>query len=226
MTQVIPAIIPETKKQLEEEINLVSDFTKLVQVDISDGIFTSVSTWPYNSKDIQFFEDLKSENVGWPRWEEVEIELHLMVDKPEDILENWIHTGISAVIVHIESVSDMQKIIDMCRTFEVALGLAIKPSTNIELLTPYVNEADFIQVMGSDELGKHGVELEESAIEMINKLHNIYPERIIGIDIGVTEEKAEELVKAGATKLISGSAILHSDSPIRVFNYLKSIDGY
>ncbi len=226
MTQVIPAIIPETKKQLEEEINLVSDFAKIVQVDISDGVFTPVATWPFNGKDSQFFEDLKSEDVGWPKWEEMEIELHLMVEKPEEVLENWIHTGISAVVVHVEAVKDMQKIIDQCRTFEVALGLAIKPKTDVENLVPYVNEIDFIQVMGSDNLGRHGVELEDSAIEMIKKLHNLYPERIIGIDIGVTEETAEELVKAGATKLISGSAILHSDSPIRVFNYLKSIDGY
>lgn len=226
MTQVIPAIIPETKKQLEEEINLVSDFAKIVQVDISDGVFTPVATWPFNGKDSQFFEDLKSEDIGWPKWEEMEIELHLMVEKPEEVLENWIHTGISAVVVHVEAVKDMQKIIDQCRTFEVALGLAIKPKTDVENLVPYVNEIDFIQVMGSDNLGRHGVELEDSAIEMIKKLHNLYPERIIGIDIGVTEETAEELVKAGATKLISGSAILHSDSPIRVFNYLKSIDGY
>lgn len=226
MTQVIPAIIPETKKQLEEEINLVSDFAKIVQVDISDGVFTPVATWPFNGKDSQFFEDLKSEDVGWPKWEEMEIELHLMVEKPEEVLENWIHTGISAVVVHVEAVKDMQKIIDQCRTFEVALGLAIKPKTDVENLVPYVNEIDFIQVMGSDNLGRHGVELEDSAIEVIKKLHNLYPERIIGIDIGVTEETAEELVKAGATKLISGSAILHSDSPIRVFNYLKSIDGY
>lgn len=226
MTQVIPAIIPETKKQLEEEMNLVSGFAKVVQVDISDGVFTPVSTWPYNGKDNQFFEDLKSENVGWPKWEEMEIELHLMVENPEDVLENWIHTGISAVVVHVEAIKDMQKIIDQCRTFEVALGLAIKPKTDIESLAPYVNEVDFIQVMGSDSLGKHEVELEKNAVLMIQELHNLYPERIIGIDIGVTEESAEMLVRAGATKLISGSAILHSDNPERVFNYLKSIDGY
>lgn len=226
MTEVIPAIIPYSKKQLEEEIDLVSDFAKTIQVDISDGKFTPVSTWPYNGKDSDFFEDLKSENSGWPRWEKVSIELHLMVENPEEILENWIHTGISAVIVHIEAVSDMEKIIDQCRTYEVALGLAIKPKTDIELLVPYMKDVDFIQCMGSDNLGKHGVELEEKAVDMIKKLHNLYPERIIGIDIGVNEDTAEELVLAGATKLISGSAILHSESPSDVFNHLKSIDGY
>lgn len=226
MTEVIPAIIPFSKKQLEEEIDLVSGFAKVVQIDISDGKFTGVSTWPYNGKDESFFEELKSEDTGWPRWEKISIELHLMVENPEEVLEDWIHTGISAIIVHIEAVSDMEKIIEQCRTYEVALGLAIKPKTDIKLLEPYVGEIDFIQCMGSDSLGKHGVELEKKAVDMIKELHNLYPERIIGIDIGVNENTAEELVLAGATKLISGSAILHSESPGDVFNHLKSINGY
>ena len=72
MTQVVPAIIPQTKEQLEEEIKKVSEFASLVQIDISDGIFTPVKSWPYNGRDTDFFEKLKKQEVGWPKWEDVE----------------------------------------------------------------------------------------------------------------------------------------------------------
>ena len=224
MTQVIPAIIPENREQLENEINLVSDFASLVQVDIADGIFTKVKTWPYNGRDMEFFEQLKTEEVGWPKWQEVDVEAHLMVEHPEDVVSDWIQTGATSIVAHIEATENFQKIIDICKENIVAVGVAIKPSTDISLLEIYASQVDFIQVMGSDNLGMHGVELQYEAVEMIRKLHALYPERIIGIDIGVNEETVEDLVEAGATRLVAGSFILEAESPAAAFNYLKSND--
>ncbi len=240
MTQVLPAIIPRSKQQLEEEISKVSGFAKLVQVDISDGIFTRVKTWPYNGRDLDFFEQLKKEEVGWPKWQEVEYELHLMIQNPEHTIADWIHTGVSAIVVHIEATHDMQMIIDVCHESGVKVGIAIKPSTNIDLLDPFVeqvhpvrdregsqresisNGADFIQVMGNDELGKHGVELDPVAIERIKTLREKYPERIIAIDIGVMPETEDELRSAGVTKFVSGGALLNARDPEEVYDDLET----
>ncbi len=224
MTQVIPSIIPQTKAQLLDEISLVSKFAPLVQIDISDGIFTPVKTWPYNSRDMDFFEQLKMEQVGWPKWEEMNFEAHLMVQNPEDVISDWLATGIESVVVHVEATDNFQKVIDICREYTVSVGVAIKPSTDISRLEPFVSGVDFIQVMGNDSLGHHGVELDYAAVEMIQKLHTLYPERIIGVDIGVNEETAEELVEAGATRLIAGSAILESDNPEEAYRYLESLN--
>ncbi|KND49113.1 MAG: hypothetical protein AB198_02730, partial [Parcubacteria bacterium C7867-003] len=102
MIKVLPAIIPINKSQLEEEIKKVSYFADLVQIDISDGVFTNTRTWPYNGQDRDYFEKLKTEEEGWPRWEDTDVELHLMVQSPETVLEEWIATGASAVVAHIE----------------------------------------------------------------------------------------------------------------------------
>jgi pentose-5-phosphate-3-epimerase len=83
---------------------------------------------------------------------------------------------------------------------------------------------DFIQVMGSDLLGRHGVELEEKSLEMIKSLRAKFSNSIIAIDIGVTEENAETLVDAGVNKLISGGAILNSDNPKEVYKFLESVN--
>ena len=218
---VVPAIIPRTREQMEEEIKKVSRFARLVQIDISDGVFTPYPTWPYNGHDTDYFDALKAEEVGWPCWEDVDIEVHLMVSSPENIVEDWIYTGITSLVVHIEAVGDMEKIIDLCRTHNVALSIALKPSTDIDTIAPYVADVDCIQCMGSNALGRHGVELDEIVFEKIEKLHELYPERIISVDIGVTEDTALSLVSAGASKLIVGSAILDADDPEEVFHILE-----
>ena len=222
MIKVIPAIIPHTKEQLEGEIKKVAQFASFVQIDISDGVFVPTKTWPYNARDQEFFEGLKNEKVGWPRWEDVEYEIHLMVKSPEDVVLDWIHTGVASIVAHIEATTNFQKVIDICREHGVTVGIAIKPSTDIRRLEQFVSQVDFIQCMGSDMLGKHGVHLDEKAISQIKTLHALYPESIIGIDIGVNEETAESLVSAGATRLISGSDILDADNPEEVYRNLES----
>lgn len=223
MINVLPATIPVNKSQLEDEVRKFSSFARWIQVDIADGTFAPVKTWPYNGRDTDYFENLKTQMEGWPKWEDIDIELHMMVAHPENMLEEWISTGISTVVAHIESTENFQKVIDICKSHDIPLGIAIKPSTDISRLEPFVSETDFIQVMGSDNIGRHGVELEDEAVSMIKELRNKYPESIIAIDIGVTEENAETLVEAGANKLISGGVILNSEDPVGVFDFLTSL---
>jgi ribulose-phosphate 3-epimerase len=220
MTQVVPAIIPKIKEQFEEEVKKVSSFAKLVQIDISDGLFTPFKTLPYNERDTDYYDKLKKEEEGLPKWEEVEYEVHLMVKNPEEVVIDWIHAGVSTVIAHIEATENFQKIIDICKENEVSVGIALKPSTDIERIKQFVGEVQLIQVMGSDMLGKHGTELDEKAVEMIKALQALYPNKTIAIDIGVSNHTEEVLIKSGADKLISGSYILDSEDPIEAYNEL------
>ncbi len=222
MTEIVPSIIPLNKEQLENEIDLVSHFANFIQIDISDGIFTPVKTWPYNGNNTDFFNDLKSENVGWPKWESIDYEVHLMVKNPENVLEDWIKTGVTSVVAHIESTENFQKVIDICHEKNVGVWVAIKPSTDISKIAPFVSQADGIQIMGSDELGRHGVELENSAVEMIKNLRELNPDTIIAVDIGVNLETKDLLLEAGATKLICGSAILDDENPKEMYEELSS----
>ena len=220
MIQVVPAIIPHTKEQLEDEIQKVAKFAKLIQVDITDGIFVPTKTWPYNGRDVDFFNKLKNEEVGWPRWEDVDVEVHLMIKNPEGTVLDWIRTGASAIVAHIEATDNFQEVIDLCREKLISVGVAIKPSTDISGLEPFVSQVDFIQCMGNDLLGKHGVSLDPKAILQIKELHKLYPERIIAIDIGVNEETMGELISSGVSKFISGGIILEASNPEEEYDRL------
>ncbi len=222
MFKVVPSIIPRNKQEIEDQIALVAPFADIVQVDICDGIFASPKTWPYNGADVGFFEELKREETGWPKWEIVDIEAHLMVQNPETVCEDWIKTGVTSIVAHIEATQNFQKVVDICHELNVEIWIAIKPSTDVALLAPFAKQINGIQVMGSDNIGSHGVELENSAVEKIKLLRQMYPESIIAVDIGVNLETKDELVEAGATKLISGSAILDAENPQEVFEELSN----
>jgi ribulose-phosphate 3-epimerase len=221
--KVVPAIIPHTRVQIEEEFKKVKNFVDLVQVDITDGDFVPTKTWPYNGRDLDFFENLKGEKEGWPFWDSIDIELHLMIRRPEETLMDWIKTGISTVIFHIEATEKAEEIINICKENSIGVGVAIKPATDISRLETVVSKVDFIQVMGSDTLGKHDVHLEDKAVEQIKKLRETYPESIIAIDIGVNEDTAESLIDSGVNKFVSGGFILESENPEEAYQYLESL---
>ena len=86
----------------------------------------------------------------------------------------------------------------------------------------FESQVDFIQCMGNDHLGKHGVELDSKAIMQIKELREAYPERIIAIDVGVSLNTKDELVSVGVSKFISGGEILESNNPEEVFRELSS----
>ncbi len=115
----------------------------------------------------------------------------------------------------------MQEIIDQCKAVSVEIGIALKPSTDNELLTPFISQIDCIQCMGNEELGRHGSPLDVSVLEKIKTLREKYPEMNIAIDIGVHEETASSLVDAGVDTLVAGSAIFNVENIAKAIEDLK-----
>ena len=217
MTTILPAIIPESFNHLHDEVAKVKDFVSCVQVDIGDGQFIKNKTWPYRG-DMGEFEGLLREDMGLPFWEDIDYEFHLMIEQPEKTIQNWITVGASSIVVQIEATTQMEAIIEMCHSAEVSLCIAIKPSTDTATIAPYVDRIECIQCMGSDNLGHHNEQLNESVYEKIRFFRETYPEMQIAVDIGVNHNTAQMLVASGATKLISGGAIFQA------VNIAESID--
>ncbi|MCX6703784.1 MAG: hypothetical protein NTV02_03820 [Candidatus Zambryskibacteria bacterium] len=220
MIQIIPAIIVKNFKQLDEKIALVKDYCNFVQVDITDGEFTHNTTWPYVGDNGEYAQ-LATEEVGLPFWEEVDYEFHLMIEKPEETVSEWIKMGASRIIIQIESTEKMQEIIDLCKATSVEVGIALKPATDIELLTPYIEDISCIQCMGNAELGRHGAPLDVSVLEKIQILREKYPDMTIAIDIGVHADTAGSLIDAGVDTLIAGSAIFDAENIAEAIENLR-----
>lgn len=223
MAEIIPAIIPQNYKDLEEHVRIVSNFVPLVQVDVTDGKFVQSKSWPYNNRDQDAYRQILSEDIGMPFWDTIDYEIDLMVSNPEAEARHWVAAGAGRIILHVESSDNLKPIIEELQGV-VSIGLAVSPGTTLEKIYPHISEIDFVQFMGIKKIGFQGEMLEGSVLSAITKLRDSYPELIISVDGGVTLDNAYSLVKAGARRLVSGSAIYESgdiEDTIRQFEEIR-----
>lgn len=209
MIEIIPAIMPKNYDDLVEKIGLFAGVVPLVQIDIMDGKFVPNRTWPYNPGD-QHFEKISREEEGMPEWETIYFEADLMVQNPEEVVGQWVMAGAQRIIIHGEGIHNFDTIRDIVPKGTIELGIALNPSTPLSSIEPYLGRVDFVQCMGIARIGFQGEPFDERVLEQIRSLRALRPDMPISVDGAVNFETAEMLVEAGATRLVSGSAILKS----------------
>jgi len=204
---IIPAIIAETYDYLESRVRDVRHSVRRVQVDVMDGTYAPTVSWPYVGAEKEVFEANRREDQGLPYWQDVEFEIDLMVLNPEKHLEAWALAGATCILIHVESTDGLEHIVKECFDRRLELALALKPSTDIAVLAPYIERALFVQCMGNDRIGYHGVPLDPTVLKKIRAIKEQWPHTVVGVDIGVSEETLPDLVRAGATRFAAGSAV-------------------
>ncbi|HAT68048.1 MAG: hypothetical protein A2481_03605 [Candidatus Yonathbacteria bacterium RIFOXYC2_FULL_47_9] len=220
MIEIIPAIMPRNYNDLVETMGLFVGVVPLVQLDIMDGKFVPNRTWPYPRD--QFFDAIVREEQGMPHWEDLDFEADLMIENPETWTTKWVSAGARRIIVHIESVQEFEVIRTAVPSL-VELGLAINTTTPISAIEPYLDRVEFIQCMGIARIGFQGEGFDERVLEHIRAIRALRPEMPISVDGAVSLETAKRLVEAGATRLVSGSAILKSNDVQEAVDTLKDL---
>lgn len=224
MAQIIPAIIPTSYEELASKAGQVKGSVRRVQVDVLDGKYTeTLPSWPYNDADTEAWQRLIEQKNGLPHWDTLDYEIDLMTKAPEEKIDAWIVAGAAVIIVHIESTEHVADIITHAKERGVEVGLALKPSTDIERLAPWIDQVAFVQCMGNDTIGAQGLALDPRVVGKIEDIRTRFPNVMIGVDIGVTEETASSLLHAGATRLVSGSAIFMSGNAREAIARLEDI---
>jgi len=235
MVEIIPAVypIPRTYKEFQESVSRVADLVPLVQLDVMDGKFTKHASWPYGGFEREFKEMVRNRSP-LPHADMIDYEVDLMVERPEEVLEDWMHLRVRRVVVHIESTKNMQNILNdvaahvtRATTEEdlevVSLGVALDVGTPTERIESYVTDIDFVQCMGIASIGKQGEPFDERVLEHVLALRSAHPELIISVDGGVNEESAPRLVEAGVNRLVAGSFIGKSEDTERAIAHLRAL---
>lgn len=226
MVEIIPAIIPESLEHLRSKLLSLQNVSNKVQIDITDGMFVMSRSWPMKKEDQKLFEDFARGKEQLPLSDTFSFEVDLMMHKPETVLEKWVKAGIFGAIFHIESRHNFGEIKQIAKN-SIELGVAIQNKTPLERLESYIDDVDFVQVMGIETLGRQGEVFSKNTVETVKTLKEKYPGVTIQIDGGVNEESAPLLIEAGANRLVSGSYILRSENPRRAIETLQhgSISG-
>lgn len=168
---VIPVINETNFEEIKRKIKLIEPYCEWVQIDIADGVFTPNKTWQNSSElaDLQTF---------------LNIELHLMVLEPEKNIEEWLKiSAVKRVIVHLEGVKDFEKLKNLTDQYQKELGLAINPETSWEILKPYLEKINFVQILAVKP-GLAGQKFNPQIIEKIKALKNYKNDVILEVDGG------------------------------------------
>lgn len=220
--EVVPAILPESFDDIAAKASLVKGLVDRVQIDIANGTFAKTKTWPFEGKGE--FMQLVSQEEGLPFWEDIDYEVDMLIKDPEKEIDEWLMAGVSAAIIHLGTTDAIADLSEQLRDQEVECGIGILPKTNLEDLFEVIDYADFVQVMGNNDIGHHGKPLDPKVFEKVREIRKEFPLLPIAVDIGVNEETAERLVEAGATKLVSGSAIFGSEDIPETISYLRDLE--
>ena len=172
-----------------------------IHIDVMDGSF--VPNKQFTTEEIN--------NLGIISKKKFDV--HLMVDNPREYIENLDISNIEYIIVHSEIAKDINKLLDLIKSYNIKCGLSIKPNTDISILTPYLNKLDLILVM-SVEPGFSGQEFISNSLDRVSKLKQIIKNNnldiVMAIDGGINGSNASLVKKSGIDMVVSGSYVTNS----------------
>ncbi|OGZ33012.1 MAG: hypothetical protein A2V69_00145 [Candidatus Portnoybacteria bacterium RBG_13_40_8] len=218
--EIIPTILVNTLDEIEEKIKLVDRYVNWVQLDVMDGVFVNNETWPHSvvpgkaEKGVRYFKEiqrLKKSNP--PAGRKAKIEVHLMVEKPEEEFEEWLEVA-DRIIIHFESKITnrelgIRDLIKKAHQKKKGIGLALNPETHYAVATPFLKELDLVLFM-TVQPGWGGQEFKEWTLTKIEALRKIWPKGDIEVDGGVNNENIEKIIKSGANLICAGTYIYRS----------------
>ncbi len=221
--EIIPAILVDDFETLQDQIELIKLNTKRIQIDICDGQFVPNASWPYRKPDNNF-EMLIREDASLPGWEKIDYEFDLMVNKPEDVVDDWVSVGATRIVLHIESKGNIKSAVEKLLG-RVEIGIALNIDTPVQMINDAMinDQIQFIQLMGIDHIGFQGQSFDAKVIEKIAEVKRAFPDLPISIDGGVSLENAQDLIDAGANRLIIGSAIFEAESPLNALEEFQAL---
>ena len=207
MIEILPGILATTKEQFNEMVEKIQPFVSMIHVDTADGVFTKTKC-------------VGPEVVGGVP-ADVEIDLHMMVEKPENVLSRWLALPqVKRITFHIEATDKIQEIIDTIHGTGKEAGIALNPETPIEAIEPFVSMVDCVQFM-SVHPGEYGADFQPEVLNKMAEFHQKFPQIKIAIDGGVNPERMLGMIASGASVFISGGYVMNSDDPRQALSELE-----
>lgn len=175
-----------------------------LHIDVMDGEFVP---------NLQFGTDMIKQIR---KMSKIPLDIHLMINNPEDKLD-WfgIREG-EYVAIHYESTKHVQRALAKIRELGAKPMLAINPATPLCVLDDVLDDLDAVLVMTVNP-GFAGQKIVPATVDKVRRLRKMLDERgysniKIEVDGNVSFENARLLSDAGANIFVAGtSSVFHKD---------------
>lgn len=191
---IAPSILSADFSRLAEEIQDVEKGgCDILHVDVMDGHFVpNLTIGPVVVKWIRKVTKLP-------------IDVHLMIDKPENYIEEFRKAGSDWITIHVEATPQVKETLQAIKKSGAKAGLSLRPKTPVSAIDPYLPLLDLVLIM-SVEPGFGG---QSFMPEMMDKVKALRPKfsGMISVDGGVNIETADVVKASGADILVAGTAV-------------------
>ena len=140
------------------------------------------------------------------------LDVHLMIEHPENLLEAFAKAGASSLIVHVETCPDIRGTLKKIKSLGCKAGVTLNPETPASEIEPALTLADQVLVM-TVHPGYSGQEFMpevlSKVVEIRRRLDEIHSPAWLEVDGGITAETISRVREAGADAFVTASAIFH-----------------
>lgn len=196
---IAPSVLSADLSRLRDQVEAaLAGGAEWMHVDVMDGHF--VPNLTFGAPIIRAIR----------RISDCPVDVHLMVERPEQYIEEYAAAGANCFTFHPEATVHVQRHLAAVRERGMLAGLALNPSTPLALIEEVVPDLDLVLVMSVNP-GFGGQSYLPEATDKIGRVRALLDGRgspaRLEVDGGITSATIAVVHGAGADTFVAGTAI-------------------
>jgi ribulose-phosphate 3-epimerase len=215
--RVAPSILAADFDRLGEQVQEVLDAgARVIHVDVMDGHFVPpITMGPLVVAGLR-------ERVGAAG---ALLEVHLMIERPERQITEFARAGADLITIHAEATPHLDYALSQIREAGLAAGLAVCPSTPLEVYGELAEKVDLALCMTVNP-GWGGQSFIEASIGRLERARALLRDGVaLEVDGGIEVDTGSRCRAAGAGVFVAGTAVFGSSDPAGAYVALAEAVG-
>jgi ribulose-phosphate 3-epimerase len=200
---ILSADFARLGEQIGEAVAAGADW---IHVDVMDGHFVpNLTIGPPILRALRPITDLP-------------LDVHLMIDQPDRLIPEFARAGADVLTIHVETCPHLHRTIQHIKELGVKAGVTLNPATPLTVLQEILPDVDLVLIMSVNP-GFGGQSYIPFSTDKIARLRRMLDERgLTGVELevdgGIKSHNVAEVVAAGASVLVIGSAIFNRQASV------------
>lgn len=199
--KLAPSVFAANLANLKEQLTVLeNNHVELLHVDVMDGHF--VEKMAFGPDHVKMLKEITN----------LPLDVHLMIEKPENKLDAVIEAGADIITVHQESTTRLYSCIEKIKKHGLKAGVVLSPGTSEAGIEYVLDKIDMVLLMTINP-GEAGQGFHEDMLNKIERVKKLIGDRPVDIEVdgGIDNTNIGLCKKAGANVFVSGGYMFKND---------------